>query len=171
MSEKYSKLLKYTEEDTDLFYSQDMKIDRKLKTELDLHLLKDKIKKITLELKPVYNEIIGAYAKKNKLERIAILYAHGGEVNKKWYYYRGEKAFSVQSWINKMDGKYKILILGCCNPGANEISPKKSPVLASNESHKDKEIENGEVHLELYLPKKGYLDSYTIEEELRKLKE
>ena len=69
-----------------------------------------------------------------------------------------------------MDGKYKALILYSCNPGRNEITSEKSPVLVPNEKYSHVLLLKGRVQVELFLPKTGYIDSYMIEKEIENLK-
>ena len=164
------KLLQYKYKDVNFFYTRDMKEERKLNNTSVLDLMVSETVKNFLELNKGYSELIEAYAKKNKLEKIAILMAHGEEVNKKWYYANEDRTFPVQSWINKMDGKYKVLIMYSCNPGRNEITSKKSPILVPNRTYSNALLEKGKVQIELFLPKTGYVDSYLIKEELKKLK-
>jgi hypothetical protein len=157
-------LLKYTYKDIDLFYSDEMKEQEKLDNEISLEVTAMMAVKNLLEQNKEYSELVETYAKKNSLENIAILYAHGEEINNKWHYFSNDKAFSVQRWINKMDGKYKALIIYSCNPGGNEITSKKSIVLAPNRLYSGKIARHGEVNIELFLPGTGYVDSYMIEE-------
>lgn len=166
-----SKLLKYTCKDIDLFYSKDIEEEMGLNEKVNLETVHFNIIENFLDLNEEYKELIEAYAKRNKLEKIAILMAHGEEINKKWYYYNEDKAFSVQSWINKVDGEYKVLIINSCNPGKNIIKSKKSPLLMPNETYSGLSLRRGRVQIEFFLPEIGYVDSYMIEEELEKLKD
>ena len=104
------------------------------------------------------------------MERIGILFAHGGDVGGKWNYYNEDKSFPIQSWINKMDGKYKALIMSSCNPGRLEINSQKSPVLVPNEVYSGALVNDGKVQTELFLPEIGYVDHYTIEDEMVRLR-
>jgi hypothetical protein len=70
-----------------------------------------------------------------------------------------------------MDGKYANIILSSCNPGSHEISSKKSAVFAYNYLHSWIRQEEGDGKMELFIPNVGYIDSYTIDYELEKLKE
>jgi hypothetical protein len=166
-----SKLLEYNYRDIDLFCSKDMKEERGLIGVLDVETVTFSIIRNFLELNREYKELTEAYAKKNNLENIAILMAHGDEIKNKWYYYNKDKFFSVQSWINKMDGKYKLLIIDSCNPGRNEVKSKKSPILMPNETYSGLLLDEGKVQIEFFLPEIGYVDSYMVEEELKKLKD
>ena len=148
---KPPKLLKYTHKKTDVFYTRDIKEEKRLDIKCVLELIISQTVENFLGFNEEYNELIEAYAKKNNLERIAILLAHGDE-------------------INKMDGKYKLLILHTCNPGRNEITSEKSPVLVPNEKYSYASSLRGRVQIELFLPKIGYVDSYMMEKEIEKLK-
>lgn len=163
------KLLKHTYKKIDLFYSHDMKEDLMLDNEMSLEIISWRTIEIFLEDNLEYDKLINVYAKKNNLERIAILLAHGQKIKNKWFYFNEDKISSVQGWINNLDGKYKVLILHSCNPGRDEIYSKKSPVLAPNEIYNNLLLEEGKVQIELFMPGSGYIDSYLIEEELKKL--
>jgi hypothetical protein len=65
------------------------------------------------------------YGKLRGLERDAILDAYGNG-DGEWVYKDGKRRCSVQSWINKQDGKYSGLILNVCNPGAHTPKTKES---------------------------------------------
>lgn len=164
------KLFQHTHKEIDMFYTKDIKEERAFKNKCVLDLIASETARDFLKFNKEYEELIEIYAKKNNLERIAILLAHGDEVDNTWCYYNGDKAFSVQNWINNMDGKYKALILYSCNPGGNEITSIKSPVLVSNKEYSHALLLKGRVQIELFLPGSGYVDSYMIEEELKNLK-
>lgn len=165
------KLLQYKYKDIDFFYTRDMKEESGLNNKSVLDTIASETAKNFLKLNKEYSELIEVYANKNNLEKIAILMAHGENINKKWHYANEYNSFPVQSWINKMDGKYKVLIIYTCNPGRNEITSKKSPVLVPNGIYSNASLEKGKVQIELFLPGTGYVDSYLIEEEMEKLKE
>lgn len=165
-----SKLFEYTYGDITLFYSKDIKEEHELNRKVDLDTISFNILRNFLELNSNYNTLVETYAKKKGLENIAILMAHGNEIKNKWHYFNEDKSFSVQSWINKMDGKYKALIIDSCNPGRNVIKSKKSPVLVPNETYSNQLFDKDRVQIEFFLPEVGYIDSYMIEEELEKLK-
>ena len=119
---------------------------------------------------PVKKEVAELYARQQCLEGTAMLLAHGGSQNGEWVYSADNKSFKVQDWINELDGKYAVLCLNCCNPGHHEIYSGKSAVLAANHEFSWVGLDVGEVQLELYIPKIGYLDSYIIENELEKMR-
>ena len=164
------KLFKHACKDIDIFYTPDTKKEMGLKSEIYLDIVASKTVENFLGLNPDYNELIDFYAHKNNLERIAILMAHGDEFNGKWCYFDNEKSVPVQNWINRMDGKYRVLILSSCNPGRSTIESKKSPILVPNESYSPMLSLSGKVQVELFLPEKGYIDSYLMEGELKKIR-
>ncbi len=165
------KLLKYTRGEIDLFYSIDMKEEFNYDYEMDLEIIVSNIVKVFIENQDSkQNELIELYAKKNNLERIAVLNAHGGSIDNKWHYFNGEDAHSVQRWIGQKDGKYKLLILHVCNPEQDNINSKKSIILAPNESYREIDFGKGNVQAEIFLPGKGYVSSYELEYEIEKLK-
>jgi hypothetical protein len=119
---------------------------------------------------PLYREYSELYGEKNKLEKTCILWAHGTDNEKKWKYIDNNKILDVQKWINKNDGKYITLMLNCCNAFAHDIFSKKSLVFVPNQEISIVRRECGLVQIELYIPKKGYLSNYEIEDELEKIK-
>ena len=140
--------------------------------EIDEHYFFQLIIERTLEdfLPPKVSELVDLHAKKNNLERIAILYAHGDMKNKSWCYSDAESLFSVQRWIGQKDGKYKVLLLNVCNEEGKEVSSKKSIICHPNEIYSSSDQRSGDVQLELFIPKIGYVDDYIIEDEIKKLK-
>jgi len=165
-----SVLSKYTFGDVDLFYSDEIKRDFELDSEMYLDCLIDSILTNFLKREPKYKKLVDLYSKKHNLSRKAILSAHGDSIISKWYYYDGTSGFQVQDWINQMDGKYATLILHCCNPGSHEIYSKKSVVLASNFIYSELRQDMGDGKIELYIPKIGYIDPYTADSELKQIK-
>ncbi len=164
-------LTAYKTNGADLYYSTEIKRDLGLNSQSDLAFAVG----FTLDnfLKnPTYEKIINLHAKKTNLGGMAILHAHGGDESNTWVYYTDEgQSAPVQRWINRLDGKYATLILQCCNPGAHAISSKKSAVLAFNSIYSAQNQENGDGQLELFIPGFGYLDSYTLEDTVKKLHE
>jgi hypothetical protein len=162
-------LLKYSKNGFDLFYSKDMEEDE-LTSEIALDIISDEIETYFYsELDSKQKKLIDFNAKKNKLEKIASLYAHGDSVDETWHYVNGLKSFPLQEWINELDGKYKLIILSTCNPGRHEIYSEKSCILATNENYNKSKLEMGDVQMELYVPGIGYINSYTIDSELKNL--
>jgi hypothetical protein len=155
-------LLTHTIDDTDLFCSRELtEGDQK---ELSLELIAQNAIQFFLERNPKHNEMVKLYSQMNNLKRNAILAAHGDDERNTWLYYTGENGgIPVQKWINKMDGKYAVLMLYCCNPGAHTIYSKKSAVLASNSVYSPMKQMSGKLQIELFLPPLGYVDSYTID--------
>ncbi len=151
------KLLQHTHQNIDLFYTDEIKEERQLYSEMEKEIACWTIVKHFIEDNPKYNEIVKNYSKEKNLEKIAILSAHGENIKDSWYYFNEDSGSPIQKWINKMDGKYNALILDVCNPGYNEILSEKSIVL-----HPEGEISNitlarGEVPIRLFLPNSGYI--------------
>jgi len=57
---------------------------------------------------------------------VGILNAHGDNFFGKWVYYDGLFPKSVQSWVDKMDGVYDLLLICVCNPGHKNLFIRKS---------------------------------------------
>ena len=58
----------------------------------------------------------------------------------------------------------------CCNPLSLEVHSRRSIVLVPNFIFSEARQEEGETIVEMYVPGKGYIDSYTIDYELEQLK-
>jgi hypothetical protein len=99
------------------------------------------------------------------------LAAHGDTEFNEWTYEDEGQEKLVQDWINDHDGDYSALLLCVCNQSGLEIESKKSLVLAPNYifGTRAQYFEGGQV--DLYVPNKGYIDSYEFDEEINKLKE
>ena len=163
-------LLKYTYQDIDFFYTDEIKRDFELNNEMYFDYLIESILNNFVKRDEKYKKLIDLHSKKNNLSRKAVLAAHGDNIISKWYYTNGIYASQVQNWINQMDGKYGVLILYCCNPGSHEIYSKKSAVLANNSTYSELRQDLGDGKVELYIPKLGYIDSYTIDSEVKQMK-
>ena len=149
------------------YYSKEPNIDL---NEVGLDIFIDSILDEFLERKPAYEELVNLNARKYNLRRKAILAAHGDSKDNKWCYDDGTNQFLVQGWIDNMDGEYAALILNCCNPRRHEISSRKSAVLVPNDVYSPAREHEGEVNIELYIPGKGYIDSYGINHEIKELR-
>lgn len=120
---------------------------------------------------PKFKEYIDLYGKINNLSRYALLAAHGDDNRGRWVYYNKEKEYSVQSWINKVDGKYSGIFLCTCNPSNHTPKSKKSILVVP-----DSDVDFTGIHtrrntiFSLLVPKIGEIDSYTIFYELEQLK-
>jgi hypothetical protein len=163
------KLLNYAYKDIDLFYTEEMIEEKELYDKNKLDISCWKTVEHFIEENKAYSSIINNYSKKNSLEKIAILTAHGEDVKDSWHYFDKDNSSSVQRWINRMDGKYKVLILDICNLENHLIKSEKSIVLHPNGPISNLLLMQNMVPIEIFLPGTGYIDSYIIEEELKKL--
>ena len=164
------RLLKYKFEDTDLFYSRAYKRDFYLNDNYSIERYIEDVINDFIDKTPKYREIADLYSKITGLTGNVILCAHGQDKNDKWCFVNG-KSYPVQDFIDKVDGKYANIILSSCNPESREIHSKKSAVFAYNYIHSWIRQEMSDGKMELFIPKIGYIDSYTIDYELEKLKE
>ena len=133
--------------------------------------LDDRIKQF-FEDREKFKEYIDIYGKIHGLNKYGILLAHG-DTNGKWVYFDDEKEPAVQSWINKVDGKYSGLLLCVCNPGSHTPKSKKSILLVPDS---DLDFLGGALVgrnaiFSILVPKLGEIDSYIIDDELKQLKE
>lgn len=156
----------YRYQDIELHLSPDKSSDFTITT---LEHLEERVKhnlRIFMERNPKYKEYIHRFS---LLKGIIILDAHGDEKEGKFVYWDGDKSYSVQNWINKQDGRTAALILACCNPASLEIRSRKSIVLVPDQTFSGERLDKGEVTIEMYVPKIGYIDNYTIDYELEQL--
>jgi len=121
--------------------------------------------------RPEYREYIDLYGKIYGLDRYALLAAYG-DTNGKWVYFDEEREYAVQSWINKVDGKYSGLLLCVCNPGSHTPKSKKSILVVPDS---DIDFTGGmyagrDPIFSLLVPKVGELDSYIIGYEMEQLR-
>ena len=105
------------------------------------------------------------------LKGYGILTAHGESVNGRWIYYDDGITRNVQGWITENDGKYLAILLNICNPSSAEIRSEKSIVIVPNGVYSEFEADFGNFNIEFYVPRTGYVDGYTIGDELRQLRE
>ncbi|MBI4983599.1 hypothetical protein HZC32_03060 [Candidatus Woesearchaeota archaeon] len=120
--------------------------------------------------RPEYREYIDLYGKIHGLDRYALL-AADGDTNGKWVYFDGKKEYAVQSWINKVDGKYSGLLLCVCNPGSHSPKSKKSILVVPDSDIDFTGIYAGRDPIfSLLVPRIGELDIYTVGYEMEQLK-
>jgi hypothetical protein len=165
-----TQLLEYSCNDTDLFYSKEIKEYFSLDEEIDLETHVKIILENFINKNPEHKKLIELYTKKQNLKGTAILSAHGESVDGRWKYNDGEHDFLVQGWINAKDEQYGLLIIHSCNPEGDEIQSKKSAVLVPNVVYNEFKHLQGLVNIELYIPGMKYIDSYTTEHSLKQLK-
>ncbi|MEM4244867.1 MAG: hypothetical protein QW404_02500 [Candidatus Nanoarchaeia archaeon] len=115
-------------------------------------------------------EYVSLYSKLSGLKGFGLLYAHGQESVRGWRYTDKGKSYSVQGWVNNMDGRFNALVIDVCNPNSRGVHSKKSLIIAPNQIYSSLRQDIGDVQVELFVPKIGYLDSYIFEEELESLR-
>ena len=113
-------------------------------------------------------EYVKAYGASIGADRIAILCAHGDHLGT-WLYYDDRRKCRVQTWIDKYDGKYALLGIRVCNPGAVTPIAKKSLLLIPDSTFSDMSVGAGMSHFSLIHPQEGDVE-YTIEYLLSELK-
>jgi len=104
-----------------------------------------------------------------KPKSFAFLNAHGFCEKRSWMYSDGRRANKVQSWIDRYDDKYAVLVLLVCNTDHLTPRSKKSLLVVPDRSFRPHHLGLGEASLSLIYPEKGELD-YTIEHEIVELK-
>ena len=162
---------KFILNDGDLYFG-DHELKESLKDDYDSQDHMDEILESFFSGRGDYRRFIDLCGQVNGLERFALLEAHG-DTNGDWVYYDGEKEYEVQRWINSVDGNYSALLICVCNPGTHTPKSKKS-VLMIPDSDIDfiaggGAITGRNVCFDLYVPKKGLLDFYTIDYEIEQL--
>lgn len=109
-----------------------------------------------------FMEYLSLYEKLTGIEKRAILEAHGEDVSGKWVYYDEDKELTIQNWIKKNDGKYSVIGLAVCNPGAHCPLSKKSLLLFS---YGDSYPSQSSQPFSLSFPIIGEIDSHLIDYE------
>ena len=115
------------------------------------------------------HQYIGLYGKVNNRERMACLHAHGDSESGVWYYQDGTEQKLVQDWINSLKGRYSMVVLFVCNPGAHTPVCKKSLLLLSDADLSILGARAGACNLNLIHPTEGELE-YTLGYELEQLR-
>lgn len=108
------------------------------------------------EIDPEQKRYVEVYSALKNLAGYAILDVEEMEGTKAWCYSNGKRAKKIQNWIKSHDGKFLALIVYCGNSKRCAIKTQKSIALL-----------NGE----MFVPKSGYIDNYTIEYDTAKLSE
>ena len=107
-------------------------------------------------------DLIAEHRDRTGLSGFAILDAHG-TVNKwPWLFVDGNREISVQNWINRMDGDFLGIVIGCCFPyktvrkGEIGVSSRSSMVIHPRgfASLRDLSLLR---NLYIYIPDEGYI--------------
>lgn len=135
-------------------------------------LKEEEVSKMVLELFPTdvisilmtNAGFLGAYyawGERSGLEGIALLEAHGGWSNGQWLF--GADApldTPVQNWVDAFDGRYRLLILCCCNPeNRGTITAKRSLVIHLRSSLLLENVFNRRSKQRIFIPGYGYYDA------------
>jgi hypothetical protein len=115
-----------------------------------------------------FKKYIDLYGNINNLDKYAMLSGHG-YYNKDWFYYDNINYFTVQSWIDKFDGKYSALLLCICNLGNSTPKSEKSIIFLPDYIVDFRTYPKRETIFSLIVPNLGEIDSYTIDYELKRL--
>jgi hypothetical protein len=170
MAKRYTGLLERTIGDTDLFLARDIFDEISNIRKSAGILAKDNFQiYVDVQFRLYFNndfmKLIDYNMTVNNLsDRKAALCAHGGFSRNNWIYFNNDTPHNVQSWINKYDGQYKVLLISSCNSGNATVYSNKSALLLPNTDFNVKDIEGGLAQVELYIPRIGYIDSYCIDE-------
>jgi len=154
---------KFTLKQGDLYYGND-EIGKSLKGIYDAQVFFDSVLINFLRDRPKFKEYIDLYGKIHGLDRYAFLAAHG-YTNGKWGCFDGKKEYTVQSWIDRVDGRYSGLLLCVCNPGNHTPKSKKSILVIPDRNVGPAE----EAIFSLLDPRLGEVDSYTIDCKIKQL--
>jgi len=133
-------------------------------------VLESKVKQFFAN-KPEFLKYCEVYAETKRLKPFAVLDAHGDDFDGVWKYIEGRRAFPVQSWIDRQDGKYGTLLIACCNPRTSLPKSRKSLVWFSNGDTilGEETRHESPFNFELYHPgEKKILDVYQVEDLLTK---
>ena len=159
MTSKTHRLLKRTYGDIDIFLSPDFFESMEWITKLDGFSEKENFKLFaevlsTMNFNKRYVKLIeyNAGIKKLSISKAALC-AHGGFYDGQWVFYNNRTPQSVQSWIDKKDGLYSVLMLNPCNPAGATVESRKSALLLPNDDFSARDLEDGSLEMELYIPK------------------
>jgi len=151
-------LVKYTIDDIDVFFAPN---SINLSSKESLEVFRQGVIQRYLK-NSKHASIITAYAKKNNLEGIAVLSADCKIIRDKWLFSDSKNWYSIQSWIDNKDGKYAGLMIDS-ELGRKDVYSKKSMLILNSGLFSVIEQTKGEESLELYIPKVGLIDNYTID--------
>lgn len=162
------RLIRTNVNNVDVFYSYDFGKEHGY---YDPSILRIDVEDFLENLTPKYRELIDLNARRHQLTGMAMLLAHGSAIDGNYVYFAGENYFRLQNWINRRDGSYAVIILGSCNPEHTEISSKKSAILVPNDVYSHADAKTGDVQIELFILGLGYVDPYTIDYSIQKMRE
>lgn len=114
-------------------------------------------------------EYVRLYLRSIDTPHIACLMAHGGVDRKEWLYTDGERTRRVQSWIDRREKDYGLLILCCCNDAGLTPKSRRALLLVPDSTFSIAKVEAGSSNFSLVHPTKGELE-HIIEHELSELR-
>ena len=103
----------------------------------------------------LFREIIELNAVKKDLEGYILLNAHGTTIKGEWSFCDGKRKYSMQNWIDKMDGQAAALLLACCNRDNIEVSSQSSILIHPSKRVSFLDILRG-APLRIQVPGEGY---------------
>lgn len=103
--------------------------------------------------------LIDSYVLKTGKCGIAILEAHGlyEEFGRGWEFRDGNLCYSVQNWVDYIDGRFAAAIIMTCNPNQASISSKRSIVIHPLEKIRFLDLLTGRGSFKVYHPNLGYV--------------
>lgn len=95
---------------------EDSAIDEKELVDDCIGATKDYLEDLIKAYEPKYLDFINRYSNSTAGKKIAFLFADGMVGDKPWTYHGNMGYHTVQSWIDRNQKDYSVLIIGACNP-------------------------------------------------------
>ena len=120
-----------------------------------------------------YHDYIELYCRATERTRIAVLFAHGGDLNGVWNYRDGECWLPIQNWINKTERSprgYGCIVLVSCNAAAFTARSSRA-ILFHPDAVVSGDVERYEFAYTIIDPEHGEeIDGYTIDNAIERLR-
>ena len=85
-------------------------------------------------------------------DRLKILHAHESVPNSQWIFADDGIEFSVQGWVDRMDGTASVLIIICCNTSNATLTAQRSSIVYPKSAFNLYGAMYGEVELKTSIP-------------------
>ena len=102
-------------------------------------------------------ELIYLWAKKLGQEKVLILEAHANAEHGEWIFEDNKSIYSMQKWIDFMDGSFAAIMLMACNPSNTAVTSKSSILIHLFEA-RSLPIALNPGSMRLFIPGFGYVD-------------
>ena len=118
-------------------------------------------------------ELLKIHSHNQGLEGYILFDAHASENCDSWMFIDNKQKFSIQDWIDEVDGIGRVILLFCCNTYNYDIHSKKSVVIHPKSDISIRDLERRSRNLRIYFPNQGYLDYkyYTLRRLIKTIEE